>query len=61
MITNTLWGFLIIVVVSWAPKPYSSYEGPYKTQIPKREPSFSRLLTWIAEQSDGGSGFGFRV
>ena len=26
------WVFLIIVLVSWAPKPYSNYQGPYITR-----------------------------
>ena len=31
MITYTIlfWGFLIIAIVQYAPKPYSSYPGPY--------------------------------
>ena len=25
------WGFLTMMIVSWAPKPYSNYEGPHIT------------------------------
>ena len=32
------WGFLVIIVVQWAPKPYSHYEGPYITHRPPPPP-----------------------
>ena len=36
MTDTILGGSLFIVIASWAPKPYSSYYGPYIRPIPSR-------------------------
>ena len=39
IITYTILGFLIVFIVSWAPKPYSNYKGPYITLNPPSSPA----------------------
>ena len=49
IITYTILGFLIVFIVSWAPKPYSNYTGPYITLNPPSSPAgligYSLLLS----------------
>ena len=59
------WWFLIIIIVQWAPKPYSNYEGPWIMQEPPKTPK-SLPSSRIPQQrplkeSGKGGGLRFRV
>ena len=38
------WGFLIIIIVYYTPKPYSTYQGPYIKQVSSAQEEREKTL-----------------